>query len=121
VSDFTAFDEFEQVEPGSRIYVTRWPVMWEIGRKGSGWELVMEAGETFDISVPCGLRWLLSPHDRRLLPAALVHDELLREGHDVAFASAEFRRAALARGVNALFAWLLFVVTLVWTAARRWR
>lgn len=121
MSDFTEFDVFEPVHTDSKVYITRWPVMWEIGRKGSGWELVMEAGKTFDISVPRWLEWALSPHDRRILPAALVHDELLREGHDAAFASAEFRRAAIARGAGRLLAWWLFIVTLVWTAFGRSR
>lgn len=79
----------------------------------------IEKGTRFDISVPRSLEWLLDPHNRDILLAALVHDELLKRGHDVAFASSEFRRAAIARGASKTFAWTLFTTTLVWTAWKR--
>lgn len=93
------------------------PLLWDIGCKGSGWVLAISEGTTFDISVPSWLTWALSPHDRRVLPAAAIHDALLEAGHDAAFASAEFRRACIARGVSRPFAWLLFTAVFVWTVA----
>lgn len=110
---FSQFDNFRSA--GGTRYRLASAVEWEIGRKGSGWVLQLPGGYTFDISVPRGLRWLLSPHNRRVLLAAAVHDRLLEEGHDPSFASAEFRRAAMARGVGRVFAWGLFAATWIWT------
>lgn len=47
---------------------------------------------------------------------ARVHDQLLEDGFDQAFASSEFRRALRARGAGGVYAWLLFFVTLFATA-----
>jgi len=116
VVSFVDFDDFHPVGIGERTYAQHTPVTWDIGRKGSGYTLELKAWRTFDISVPWFLRWLLSPHNRQVLMAARVHDELLEEGFDKAFASSEFRRALRARGVSSLFAWVLFFATLFVTA-----
>lgn len=118
MSDFTNFENFEHVADSYKIYRLKSPLIWDIGAEGSNWRLEIAKGSTFDISVPRLLEWVLSPHDRRVLPAAAVHDELLRRGFDIVFASAEFRRAIIARGLNRLWAWLLFFATLIWTALR---
>lgn len=115
---FSNFNAFMPVLGQRKLYKTNYPLTWEIGTKGSGWTLEIEPETTFDISVPRYLEWILNPHDRRILLAALVHDELLKRGHDVAFASSEFRRAAIARGASKFFAWNLFLTTLVWTALK---
>lgn len=117
MSRFTDFDAFYAIVPGSRLYELAAPLAWDIGCEGSGWVLDLAWGTRFDISVPRWLEWVLSPHDRRVLPAAAIHDELLRKGHDAAFASAEFRRAAIARGVRPWFGWLLFAAVFFWTIA----
>ena len=101
------------------MHVLTAPLVWDIGARGSGWRLTLMPGYQFDISVPRWLEWVLSPFDRRVLLAAAVHDQLLDLGHDVAFASSEFRRAALALGVRPSFAWGLFYSTLIWTAVGR--
>lgn len=119
MAGFTKFEAFSHVEGTSKTYCLAAPLLWEVGAKGSGWRLTVAAGTLFDISVPKVLEWALSPHDRRVLLAAAVHDELLVLGHDPAFASAEFRRAAIARGVPKLRAWMLFFATLAWTAFKR--
>lgn len=118
MSDFTRFDAFG-LAPGERTYRLERALAWDIGREASGWSLEIEAGACFDISVPRWLKWAQSPDDRRVLPAAAIHDELLRKGHDVAFAAAEFRRACIARGVHPRRAWLLFLAVLIWTATSR--
>lgn len=118
VISFTRFEDFKRVPGQRKLYETGAPLVWEIGAKGSAWHLNIKPGTTFDISVPRWMEWALSPHDRRILLAALVHDELLRQGHDVAFASSEFRRAAIARGASKWLAWTLFITTLVWTALK---
>lgn len=116
MSEFTHFEDFEHVEGTKKTYILNSKLCWEVGKLGSGWELHIKAGTEFDISVPPGLEWAQSPHDRRVLLAAAVHDELLIKGHDVGFASAEFRRALMSRGVSIFGAWILFISTLVWTA-----
>lgn len=115
MSAFTEFENFSLIR--GKIYMLTAPVTWEIGCKGSGWVLTVPERRPFDLSVPRWLEWALSPHDRRVLLAAAIHDELLNLGHDAAFASAEFRRAAIARGVRPWFAWALFAAVFAWTVA----
>ena len=91
-------------------------MVWEIGCKGSGWLLILPEGMTFDLSVPRWLSWVLSPHNRAWLPAAAVHDELLRRGHDAAFAAAEFHRAVKTRAPDDWRRKLAFIGVLVKTA-----
>lgn len=118
MSDFTSFNALSLVVGARKTYQLDAPLIWDIGKKGSGWSLIIPPGVAFDISVPRAFEWALSPHDERVLPAAAIHDELLRRGHDAAFASSEFRRALIARGYSQWRAWGLFLVTLLWTALR---
>ena len=111
---FSTFDAFKRVSGTEKTYQLEAPLNWDIGKKGSGWSLLITPGTTFDISVPRLFEWALSPHNRRVLPAAAIHDELLRRGHDSAFASSEFRRALIARGYLHWRAWGLFLATLIW-------
>lgn len=120
MSAFTELILIGQVEGTRKTYISLEDICWEIGKEGSGYKLVIEEYTPFDISVPRCLEWAQSPHDRRLLPAAAIHDELLKRGFDKAFASAEFRRAAIARGINPAWAWILFILTLIWTSLPNW-
>ena len=113
---FSKFEAFNRVPGTRKKYRLNKTLAWDIGAKQSGWVLTVPNGTEFDISVPRILEWALSPHDRRVLLAAAIHDELLVRGHDAAFASSEFRRAAIARGCTRPWAWTLFFTTLVWTA-----
>jgi len=119
VKPFPTFDDFAPLKPRGTVYVQKSATSWDVGRKGSGYVLELKAGRHFDISVPYFLRWFLSPHDRPVLMAARVHDELLEEGFDKAFASSEFRRALIARGLSRPFAWLLFFATLAVTLLKQ--
>jgi hypothetical protein len=121
VSGFSTFQAFQpnafDPDPAEDLdYILTAPLVWAIGQKHSTWLLTVAENEVFDLSVPPGLRWLQSPHDRKLLPAAAVHDELLKRGFDRPFAAAEFRRAARARGVRPWRAWALFFAVLAWTS-----
>ncbi|MCF6221631.1 MAG: DUF1353 domain-containing protein [Robiginitomaculum sp.] len=116
MSSFTKFQSFVRVASSRTDYALCEKLVWDIGAQGSGWQLIMTTGFRFNISVPHLLEWLLSPHNRQILPAAAIHDELLNRGHDKAFASSEFRRACIARGVHPAFAWVLFFATLIKTA-----
>lgn len=119
MSRFTYFEDFDLVEGSRKLYQLNGSICWEVGALDSGWELTIPEGTIFDISVPRALEWIQNPHDRAVLLAAAVHDELLKHGHDVAFASSEFRRAAMSRGCSTRRAWLLFTTTLLWTAIRK--
>lgn len=117
MSVFTEFRLFSRVQGTEITYVLDAPLIWEVGKKGSGWRKIVPGGTKFDISVPRIFRWYLSPHDPVVLPCAALHDQLLLEDFDRPFASAEFRRAVLARGASGLRGWVLFLATLVWTVA----
>lgn len=123
-SDFEAFvlaqDEWGVENANELEYTLLRPLAWDIGRKASPWTLTVPENENFDITVLRGLSWLQSPHDRQLLPAAAVHDELLKRGYDRPFAAAEFRRACRARGVGPWRAWALFFAVLGWTSRPNW-
>ena len=115
MSDILKFTDFSRVSAHGTDYVMDEDFCWEIGKVGSGWWLIISAGTVFQISVPGWMRWALSPHDKRVLLAAAIHDELLKQDMDVAFASSEFRRAAKALGADGCFAWALFFSTFIWT------
>ncbi len=118
-SEFSCCEEFFLVEGTRTTYQLGCDLIWEIGSRGSGWILKIPKGTKFDISVPRPLEWLQSPHDRRVLLGAAVHDELLLRGQHVIFAAAEFYRALRARRTPVARAWMLFFSTLAWTSARR--
>ncbi len=110
---FSKFEDFKVLE--NYKYIATSSTKWDIGKKGSDWSLFLEEGETFDISVPKGLGFIQSRHDRRVLMGAWVHDRLLERGFDKAFASSEFRRACIARGVSRTRSWVLFYTTFYYT------
>lgn len=115
MSEFTHFHGVKRVKDTYKLYRLTKQLCWDIGKQGSNWQLVIPAKTTFDISVPRWLEWVQGPHDKAVLLAAAVHDELLRQGFDKAFAAAEFRRAAISGGVGRAKAWLLFFAVLWWT------
>ena len=84
---------------GSRGYVVTREVVWEIGKKGSGWIFKVEVGREFESSVPPLLHWVLSPDDPHFLKPAAIHDKLIEEGYRRPFADAEWLDAA--RSVHA--------------------
>ena len=119
MSMFTQCEDFKLL-PGERTkYVLSCDIEWEIGAPNSGWILTIKQGTQFDISVPRWLEWIQSPHDRRVLLGAAIHDELLEKNLDAVFASAEFHRAIRARLTPPVRAWMLFALTLIWTVARQ--
>ncbi|MEM1375862.1 MAG: DUF1353 domain-containing protein [Pseudomonadota bacterium] len=119
MSAFTDFDDYERVAGTRKTYVIGSDLVWEIGKKGSGHFVTVKAGTTFDISAPRWLEWAQSPHDPQVLKAAAVHDQHSREGYDIPFASAEFRRACEALGSSRAKAWRLFWATFIYQQAAR--
>ena len=98
--------------PGGR-YATTAPVAWDIGKLGSGWVLTIPAGFMFDSSVPRWAQWCFDPHEPRWLLAAAVHDCLLAQGHDRAFAACEWLRAARAMDRRKRV-WVAFAGVFLW-------
>jgi hypothetical protein len=80
---------------GARGYVTKRAFSWSIGKKDSGWVLVVPEGREFESSVPRLLRWLFSPDDPYFLKSAVIHDVLLEDGFREAFADSQWFEAAL--------------------------
>jgi len=95
-------------------------LVWEIGRKGSGWDLILPAEFPFDSSIPRWLHWWRSPDYGPWLLAAAVHDRLLNQGHDRHFAAAEWRRAARAKDAGIAVEVAYFGVALWAYAPRSW-
>lgn len=101
-----------QIVPGKRRrYATATGVDWDIGKKNSGWVLLIEPGREFESSVPSWVpRWVLDQDDPRLLLAALIHDVLLESGHRAFFAAGEWYDAALKGGYPKLPALILATI-----------
>ena len=114
---FVDFNDFKKIKGTRRDYSLGSDLSWDIGRKGSSWRLIIKKGFKVNVSAPRLLEWAIDVHDTDLLAAATIHDWLLDESFDKAFASSEFRRALMARGVSHIKAWGLFFATLVWTIA----
>lgn len=136
MSAFTDWNAFEPVAPGSADYVPTEPTVWFIGQEGSDWQQPISMNVPFNVSVP-NLRVLLAIEKRLpaawreawgrfwlyrhpdYVAAAAVHDPILKDGHDVFFASGEFRRALIARGIHPLDALDGYFGTLIVTAWNR--
>lgn len=60
-------------------YVTTSPLVMDVGGNGGQglMSVIVPAGFKFNVTVPKPLRWLISPHDKRLLRAAAFHDYAL--------------------------------------------
>lgn len=88
----------EWYRPHGAGYITTAPILWDIGKKGSGWVLCIPAGFEFESSVPRALWWLFSPDDPDFLKSACIHDWLLENGFCRAMADAEWLDAARSVG-----------------------
>jgi hypothetical protein len=113
MSDHTALTDW--CEPVSRTqYRNMEPVPWDIGFVGSGVSVLVPVGTVFDVSIPRGLRWLLSPHDPRFLKAACLHDWLLRINWDRPTAGGVFHAALSAAGVGLWTRMVMFLGVTLW-------
>lgn len=93
------------------------PLVWEMGRKGSGLTITVPKGFASDLaSIPSPVRWWLNPADARFARAAILHDWFLasRDWSRVT-ASAEFFEALRAGGVGRFKATAMAIAILVWT------
>jgi len=87
---------------------------WEIGCKGSGLWVEVPAGFLFDVSVPRGLWWAMSPHDPKYLRAAALHDYLLSLGWDRVTSAAAFAAGLKASRVGKVRRLVLTVLVIAW-------
>ena len=105
---------------GKRGYVTTQEVPWEIGKPRSGLFLYVPEGFEFESSVP---DWLpvsiMDPHDERFLPAAMIHDYMLRNRFGAIASGAEWYRAARIKGVGKWDAFIRVLPILFYTVSRR--
>jgi hypothetical protein len=115
MSQFSQFTDFAPILYGPPRYRLERELKWEIGKKGSGYWVNVPQGFKFDFSVPWIFWWLINRHSRRALPCAALHDYLLYEGYDRAFAASAFRRALVARGMPRWQAYLMYLAVLFWT------
>lgn len=99
---------------GGILYRTTAPILWELWRKGSGDFFTVPADTLFEVSVPAPLRWLFSPHDKRFLKGAALHDEMLKAGIDRLRAAAEFNIALRADGVGTAKRLAMFLAVALW-------
>lgn len=95
-----------------RVYYLSCPIKWIMHDES---HIIIPKGLLFDISVPKMLRWALSPHNRKVLPAAALHDYMLRKGYPKGLCSLEFYRACRSRGVNIFLSSILYISTLAYT------
>lgn len=107
LSAFTTFADIEMIDPGewalkpgSVFWVTLGRMPWELGFKGSGRWVIVEAGFDTDLaSIPWWGRWLINPADPAIIRAAVLHDALLRCGWHQQSAAGEFHAALRAGDV----------------------
>lgn len=108
---------------GKRGYVTTRPLEWWIGKKESGWMLVVPTGREFESSVPRWLWWVFSPDDPYFLKSAAIHDTLLEAEYRLWFSDSQWFEAALsekAPAYKAIPAYLGMVVRRLtrWTLSK---
>lgn len=92
-------DSFGVIHLDGVRYLLTAKLHWDIGAKGSGLTYRIGSGFVFDVSIPRILQWLFSPHDRRFLKAAALHDHMLEAGWSRAESAAVFHEALKADGV----------------------
>ena len=117
MSSYTAIDNWCELVPAINGFRVTKALIWDVGRRGSGLVVVVPAGTLFDVSVPSGLRWLVSPVDRRFLKAAALHDHLLGQGWDRVSAAAVFHDALAADSVGRRLRLAMWLAVSLW----RWR
>lgn len=99
----------------TRRWATAFPLVWDVGTKGSGFQITIPAGTEFESSVPWFARWIIGRDDPRFLLAALVHDHLLESGiYGRPQAAAEWYDGAMAADAPPLRAKLAFVGIAAW-------
>lgn len=95
-------------------YCTTKALSWEVGKKGSGLWLTVPSPYSFDVSVPRALWWMFSPHDKRYLKAAALHDYALDQGWASVAAASLFSQALMASGVGRIERYVMTLSVIIW-------
>jgi hypothetical protein len=95
-------------------YITERPISFELGFKGSGFTYTVPVDFIFDVSVPKGLKWLISPHNPKYLKAAAIHDHMLFSGWDRPTAGGVFQAVLKVSGVNSTKRLAMFFAVTLW-------
>ena len=90
-------------------------IAWSLSPTNHGVCIKIESGFEFDISVPFIFRWLVSPHDPKILMPAALHDKMIQQDMNRITCSTEFARAARYKGCSKLMCSILFLSTLVYS------
>ena len=120
MSAYTAFQGDLELIPTPQGWKATRPLVWHIGRLGSGVLLVVpELFVSDGPSVPWWARWLFNPNDPRFQKAARLHDYALDVlGWSAWTASAIFYDALMADGVEHTTRWTMSLTVLFRQAAR---
>jgi len=101
MSAYTKLFAFLAPDPRRDHWITTQPVIWEIGKLGSGLTYTVPADFPFECSVPWWVPgWAIDPLDRRFMKASALHDHMLEHGWDRPTAGAIFNDALKADGVS---------------------
>ena len=112
MSKFTRLQDWcERHEDG---YITTKELTWEVGRAGSGLNLVVPIGTPFDVTIFWWLKWLFDEHDPRYLKGAALHDYTLSDGWDRVSAAAAFSDALKVSGVRRFRRLVMTFGTIIW-------
>ena len=106
----SSFTEPLQLVPEGELWRTARAFSFEIGRKGSGLTVPVEAGTLTDLGTIPRLLWpLLPPHEPRLAAAYVLHDCLTATpDFDRRIADAIFLHALLVLGAPRWRAWVMY-------------
>lgn len=114
MSKYTDATNWYKPTTGIRYKTTK-SLEWELGSKGSGLWIRVPVGFIFDVSIPKPLRWLLSPHNPKLLKAACLHDYTLHVlGWKRVAAASTFSEALRADNVNSLLRLMMVYAVIGW-------
>lgn len=95
-------------------YVTKVPLSFDLGFKGSGFSYTVPKNFKFEVSIPKGLRWILNPHNPKYLKAAVIHDHMLERGWDRPTAGGVFQAALKVSGVGSAKRLAMFFAVTLW-------
>ena len=95
-------------------YISLIPITFDLGFKGSGFSYTVPKDFKFEVSVPRGLRWVLSPHNPKYLKAAAIHDHMLERGWDRPTAGGVFQAALKVSGVGSTKRLTMFFAVTLW-------
>ena len=113
VSDFTKDKEWCIRLRGTK-YLSSEPISFDLGKLGSNLTYVVPSGFEFDVSIPRGLRFILSPHNPKYLKAAAIHDHMLKANWDRPTAGGVFQAALKVSGVSSSTRLTMFFAVTLW-------